>query len=143
MNTNRKIKIAYLITGLNVGGAEANLRDLAAGLDKDDFDVVIISTLPVGRIGSEMLAKGVRVVDISGAFKYDVRMFFRHCAYATFSCGHFRADGKACRADSGARDKPSEYDIWRQFSRDRSCRYEESERSMDRGFRHGFEKRRK
>lgn len=74
---NKKIKIAYLITGLNVGGAEANLRDLAAGLDPDSFESIVISTLPPGRIGDEMRRKGIRVFDVSGSFKYDPRMIVR------------------------------------------------------------------
>jgi glycosyltransferase involved in cell wall biosynthesis len=72
-----KIKIMYLITGLNVGGAELVLLRLAKGLDKKRFETFVYSILPIGKVGERMQQEGIRVESLGVRMKYDFRALFR------------------------------------------------------------------
>ncbi|HKK53952.1 MAG TPA: glycosyltransferase [Patescibacteria group bacterium] len=67
----KKIKIIQLITGLNTGGAEMVVKDLALNIDKEKFEVVVISILPIGKIGEEIKKSGVKVLSLNAKFKYN------------------------------------------------------------------------
>lgn len=58
------IKICFLITGLNTGGAETMLYRLASGLDRSRFDVKVVSLTGHGLFGARLEQKGVRVVSL-------------------------------------------------------------------------------
>ena len=59
-----RIRIAFLITDLDTGGAERNLATLAKGLDRSRFEPVVASLKPPGRIGEELAAAGVPVINL-------------------------------------------------------------------------------
>jgi len=65
------IKIIQFITGLNTGGAEMVVKDLALNIDKDKFEIVVISILPIGKIGEEIKKSGVKVLSLNAKFKYN------------------------------------------------------------------------
>lgn len=77
---NKKIKILFLITGLNTGGAEIILRDLIKNLNKDKFFPVVVSIVPIGDIGREIKKTGIDVKSLNINFKYNLliiaRLFF-------------------------------------------------------------------
>lgn len=51
---NKKKKIIFFITGTNMGGAEVVVKNLMFNLDKDLFDLILISMRPIGVIGKEI-----------------------------------------------------------------------------------------
>ena len=59
------IKIAYIITGLDVGGAEKMLLRLIENLDKERFTPIIISLSSVGVIGRKLSEMGFLVVALN------------------------------------------------------------------------------
>ena len=71
--SGEKIKIIYLITGLNVGGAEIFLRDLVCSLDRKKFDPIVVSMIPIGIIGKQLIDQGIDVRSLSVYGKYDPR----------------------------------------------------------------------
>jgi glycosyltransferase involved in cell wall biosynthesis len=60
----RRIQVGFLITDLDVGGAERNLAMLAAGLDGRRFAVSVASLMGPGRLSRELGDAGVGVTDI-------------------------------------------------------------------------------
>jgi len=74
---NKKTKILYLITGLNTGGAEMMLKDLTLGLDREKFEVAVISIAPIGRVGEMIKKDGVRVLSLNVGFKYNPLIIWR------------------------------------------------------------------
>lgn len=66
-----KIKILYLITGLNIGGAEIVLRNLLNGLDKERFEPVVLSITPIGEIGEKIREDGFRVLELGVKNKWN------------------------------------------------------------------------
>ncbi len=63
---SKKIKIIHLITGLGIGGAEAALRDLVLGIDKDQFESVVVSIQPKREIADQIEPAGIRVIYLNG-----------------------------------------------------------------------------
>jgi glycosyltransferase involved in cell wall biosynthesis len=59
-----KTKVAFFITGLNIGGAEALVRDLVVSMDRDKFEPIVISILNNGVFKNYIKDNGVRVFDI-------------------------------------------------------------------------------
>ncbi|MGK7344557.1 MAG: glycosyltransferase family 4 protein [Candidatus Nitrospinota bacterium M3_3B_026] len=55
------IKIAHVITSLDVGGAELALDDLAGRLDPARFDNIVISLMDIGAVGRRLKRKGAPV----------------------------------------------------------------------------------
>ena len=74
---NDRIRIALLITDLDTGGAERNLATLAAGLDRERFEVAVASIMPPGRIGEELAAKGIPVTDLGMTHRANLFAFIR------------------------------------------------------------------
>jgi glycosyltransferase involved in cell wall biosynthesis len=72
-----RIKVMLLAVGLGVGGTETHLLELASGIDRSKFDVVVCSLKSGGCLVEELLHRGVRVVNLAGAGKFDVRVLFR------------------------------------------------------------------
>ena len=71
------MRIAYLITDLDVGGAERNLAMLVRGLDSRCFDVSVASLMPVGAVGEDVRAAGAAVTDLHMAGRSDCRVMGR------------------------------------------------------------------
>ncbi len=61
MLENRK-KILYIITGLNVGGAENMLYKLASSLDKNKYKISIICLINSGKMAKKLQALDVNVI---------------------------------------------------------------------------------
>jgi glycosyltransferase involved in cell wall biosynthesis len=58
------LKIAHVITGLNVGGAEMMLYRLIATMDRTRFTNAVISLTDVGPIGKDIQKLGIRVSSV-------------------------------------------------------------------------------
>lgn len=56
-----RIHLTHLITGLNTGGAETMLYKLLSGMDREAFDVRVVSLTDVGPVGEKIRALGVPV----------------------------------------------------------------------------------
>lgn len=74
---NKKIKICYLITGLNVGGAEMMLYRLIEKLDKTRYDIKVISIIPLGKVAEKIKKLQVEVISLEMRSKYDVFVILR------------------------------------------------------------------
>ena len=57
----KPIRVIHLITGLNTGGAEIALLRLLSKMDRQKFDLHIISMIPVGSIGEKIRDLGLPV----------------------------------------------------------------------------------
>lgn len=64
--STKKIKIIHLITGLGIGGAEAALRDLVLGIDRDRFESVVVSIQSKREIADQIEPAGIRVIYLNG-----------------------------------------------------------------------------
>jgi glycosyltransferase involved in cell wall biosynthesis len=56
------IKLVFVITGLNVGGAELILANLLTRLDRQKFDPLVVSLTGAGTVGEEIRRNGTRVI---------------------------------------------------------------------------------
>ncbi|MGE3152902.1 MAG: glycosyltransferase [Nitrospiraceae bacterium] len=72
-----RYKILLLVVGLDVGGTETHVLELATRLDRRRFDVTVCSLKGSGRLGLELERRGVRVVTLDGCGKGDGRILFR------------------------------------------------------------------
>jgi glycosyltransferase involved in cell wall biosynthesis len=73
----KKIKILYLITSTSVGGAEIILKHLVNFLDKEKFAPLVVSVVPIGEIGKEIIAGGFTVKSLVMKNKLDFLVFWR------------------------------------------------------------------
>jgi glycosyltransferase involved in cell wall biosynthesis len=71
------MKVLLLVVGLDVGGTEAHVLELASRINRKRFDVLVCSLKPLGRLGLELRARGIRVMSLNGSGKFDLRVFFR------------------------------------------------------------------
>lgn len=62
---SRRIKIVHIITGLNTGGAEMMLFKITTGLDKNQYDIKVVSLINVGAIGQKLINSGIDVVGLN------------------------------------------------------------------------------
>lgn len=62
---NKKIKVAYLITGLNTGGAERQLARIVKNIDKERFTPIVISMLDEGTLGESIQHDGIKVYTLN------------------------------------------------------------------------------
>ncbi|MBP1969192.1 glycosyltransferase involved in cell wall biosynthesis [Virgibacillus natechei] len=61
----QKIKITHIITGLNMGGAETMLYKLLKHIDKDKYDVNVISMMDDGVYGEKIRNLGFEVISLN------------------------------------------------------------------------------
>lgn len=73
----KRIRIACLITDLDVGGAEKNLVTLAKGLDAGRFEVSVASLMPAGALARELAYAGIPVTDMGVRSRADLRGVWR------------------------------------------------------------------
>jgi glycosyltransferase involved in cell wall biosynthesis len=71
------ISVLYLITELNVGGAEKVVANLATQLSKRGHNVLVACLFDPGPIADEIIAAGVPVVNLGMRGKGDLRVVFR------------------------------------------------------------------
>src|SRR5690554_5341050 len=62
---DRRIRILFITTGLNTGGAEKMLLRLLKHMDTNRFQPCVVSLLDKGTVGPEIEALGVPVVALS------------------------------------------------------------------------------
>jgi glycosyltransferase involved in cell wall biosynthesis len=60
----KPIRVIHLITGLNTGGAEIALLRLLSKMDRQKFDLQVISMIPVGAIGEKIRDQGLPVYSL-------------------------------------------------------------------------------
>jgi len=53
------------------------LKDLTLGLDREKFEVAVISIAPIGRVGEMIKKDGVRVLSLNVGFKYNPLIIWR------------------------------------------------------------------
>ena len=66
-----------LAVGLGVGGTETHVLELASGIDRSKFDVTVCCLKSAGCVVEELRRRGIRVVCLNGAGKFDLRVLFR------------------------------------------------------------------
>jgi glycosyltransferase involved in cell wall biosynthesis len=70
-------KVLLLTIGLEIGGTETHILELASGIDRSKFDVTVCSLKPGGCLVDELRRRGIRVVTLDGAGKLDLRVPYR------------------------------------------------------------------
>ncbi len=66
-----KLRVCFVIPTLERGGAEKQLSLLAAGLDREEFEPIVITLTRSGPHEQELVAAGVRVEHIGKKAKFD------------------------------------------------------------------------
>ena len=72
-----RTKVMLLAVGLGIGGTETHVLELASGIDRSKFDVTVCSLKSGGCLVEELRRRGIRVVCLNGAGKFDLRVLFR------------------------------------------------------------------
>lgn len=72
MVLNKKIKIFYVIGRLNYGGAERLLLDICRKIDKDLFDVKLISIGVGGKLKEKFIETGIEVIEVEKSHKFSL-----------------------------------------------------------------------
>ncbi|MCK4905796.1 glycosyltransferase [bacterium] len=70
-------RIAYLITELNIGGAENSLYQLVTHLNSKRFSPVVYSLSGEGKIADKLRDKGIEVICLGAKSKLDITVFFK------------------------------------------------------------------
>lgn len=70
-------KVMLLAVGLEVGGTETHILELASRIDRAKYDVMVCSLKSGGCMADELRGRGIRVVSLEGVGPYDVRVLFR------------------------------------------------------------------
>ena len=78
------MKILYLITSLDRGGAELYLRDLALGVSKAGNDVVVGYYKGNGYFAKELRNSGIKVIYLGTKSKNKIIFRFFHFLYLIF-----------------------------------------------------------
>lgn len=76
-HSSRLTKVLLLVVGFDVGGTEAHVLELASRVDRRTIEVLVCSLKPLGCLGDELRARGVRVVSLDGLGKFDLRVLSR------------------------------------------------------------------
>lgn len=74
----KKKKVLQLIDGLNVGGAEMLLIDLAHGLMQNDYEVIVGYSTP-GPLEKKLRDMNLKLVNLPRFFRVDPILFIRIC----------------------------------------------------------------
>ncbi len=70
-------RIIYLITDLDVGGAENSLYQLVTHLNRKKFSPVVYSLSGEGKIAEKLRGKGIEVSCLGARNKFDITVFFK------------------------------------------------------------------
>ncbi len=71
-----RLRVCFLVRALTTGGAERQLVDLARGLDKQTFDVTVLTFYPDTELSRELDAcDGVRLIRLEKRGRWDVAGF--------------------------------------------------------------------
>ena len=74
---SRKVTVFLVTVGLEVGGTEGQLMEIADRLDPQRFVVTVCALKGEGAIAGEMRRRGIKVVTLNGAGRLDARVFLR------------------------------------------------------------------
>ncbi|MFO0700118.1 MAG: glycosyltransferase [Nitrospira sp.] len=77
MLPQRKPRVLLVTVGLEVGGTESQLLEIADRLNGERFDVLVCALKGEGTIGHEMRSRGIQVVTLNGAGRMDPRVLVR------------------------------------------------------------------
>lgn len=77
INPSRRLKVMMVAVGLEIGGTEKQILDIASRLDRRRFEVIVCALKGMGTIGNECRDRGIRVLALGGRGKWDVRVSFR------------------------------------------------------------------
>lgn len=69
----RRARVAFLVTGSGIGGAERQVADLALGMRSRGWDVAAISMLPQAETFDDLSAKGVMTVSLGMRQGFGIR----------------------------------------------------------------------
>ena len=69
--------ITYLITDLDIGGAENSLYQLVIHLNQEKFSPIVYSLSGEGKIAEKLRSKGIEVVCLGAKNKLDITVFFK------------------------------------------------------------------
>jgi glycosyltransferase involved in cell wall biosynthesis len=78
---NTPIKLVFLVRSLDYGGAQRQLVTLAKALDKDRFDVTVISFYSGQPLERELEHSGVRFISLNKRGRWDVLGFLRRLSH--------------------------------------------------------------
>ena len=70
-----RLKVVFLIRALTVGGAERQLVELVKKLDRQAFDVAVLSFYPENAFVDELIAAGVPVISLQKKGRWEVIRF--------------------------------------------------------------------
>ena len=59
------MKILYVSTSTDMGGAETSLRSLALFAKKEGHSVKIISLKPLGSVGKDIISQGIEIISLN------------------------------------------------------------------------------
>lgn len=74
---DKKTKILYLITGLHVGGAEMVLYRLLKKLNREKYEPVVVSIIPIVGIGERIEEEGIKILSLNAKFKCNPLIIWR------------------------------------------------------------------
>lgn len=71
-----RVRLAFLIRSLAIGGAERQLVELAKGLDRERFDVAVITFYSGGKFAADLEQAGIPVYSLRKRGRWDLVAFF-------------------------------------------------------------------
>ncbi len=74
---NRKIKILFVVSQLEIGGLELQVLELCRGLDKNVYEIFLCSVWPHMSLSDKFLEAGVEIVPIHSELKKDLLFVFK------------------------------------------------------------------
>jgi len=77
IDSNRKLKIAQVIWGLEIGGAERVVQKLAHGLEDKGHDVTVVTFKPDGLIYKELEEKAIKIKLIKKRHRFDFTIIWQ------------------------------------------------------------------
>ena len=77
MKKNKKIKIAFVLRSLETGGAERQVIELASGLNKKNFESVIICFYNRGNLRKVAIEKKINIIFLEKNSRYDLYPFLK------------------------------------------------------------------
>ncbi len=76
-NYSCKVRVLLVTVGLEVGGTEGQLMEIADRLDPKRFIVTVCGLKGEGAIAEEMRRRGIKVITLNGTGRMDARVFLR------------------------------------------------------------------
>jgi glycosyltransferase involved in cell wall biosynthesis len=73
---SERTRVAFLVRGLGIGGAQRQLMALARSLDQKTFDVTVLTLYKGGSLSEDLRGTAVRVIQLDKKNRWDVIGFF-------------------------------------------------------------------